>query len=104
MDRELAEQMVAAEQAEAQLESYEEPETSSGPTPEGYTIDTYLLLSIIDALQGVQAAVIAAAGGDPPRITPMPRPVTAADQVRDEYRDRSMQKLIDQFTASTWEN
>ncbi|MFI9508427.1 hypothetical protein [Nocardia sp. NPDC052566] len=104
MDRELAEQMIAAEQAQAQHESYEEPETTGGPTPVGYTIDTYLLLSIIDALQGVQAAVIAAAGGDPPRMAPMPRPVTAADQVRDEYRDRSMQQLIDQFTAPDWEN
>lgn len=104
MDRELAEQMLAAEQAEAELDLYEEAEGPSGPNPEGYTIDSYLLLSIIDALQGVQAAVIAAAGGDPPRLTPMPRPVTAVDIVRDAQRDQSMQNLIDEFTASTWED
>ncbi|WP_306363377.1 hypothetical protein [Nocardia sp. CC227C] len=104
MDRELAEQMVAAEEAEATLDLYEEAAQPSGTTPEGYTIDSYLLLSVIDALQGVQAAVIAAAGGDPPTIKPMPRPVTAADIVRDEHRDRSMQRLIDEFTAPTWEN
>lgn len=104
MDRELAEQLLAAEQAEAELDLYEEAEAASGPTPEGYTIDSYLLLSIIDALQGVQAAVIAAAGGDPPRVTPMPRPVTAVDIVRDAQRDESMQDLIDQFTGSTWED
>lgn len=103
MDRELAEQIVAAENEEAALDLYEEAAESGGPTPEGYTIDSYLLLSVIDALQGVQAAVIAAAGGDPPTIKPMPRPVTAADIVRDEHRDRSMQRLIDEFTAPTWE-
>ncbi|WP_435591126.1 hypothetical protein [Nocardia sp. bgisy118] len=102
MDRELAEQMVTAEEAANLYE--DESARPAGPTPEGYTIDTYLLLSIIDALQGVQAAIIAAAGGDPPAIRPMPRPVTAADQVRDEHRDRSMQNLIDQFTAYTWED
>ncbi|KAB2584828.1 hypothetical protein BS297_13475 [Rhodococcus erythropolis] len=104
MDRELAEQMLAAEQAEAELDLYEVETDPAGPTPEGYTIDSYLLLSIIDALQGVQAAVIAAAGGDPPRMTPMPRPVTAVDIVRDAQRDDSMQGLIDQFTGSTWED
>ncbi|MFB7719337.1 hypothetical protein [Nocardia sp. NPDC056100] len=108
MDRELAEQVLAAEQANAELDLEsdiaEDTDTPAGPTPQGYTIDTYLLLSIIDALQGVQAAVIAAAGGDPPSIKPMPRPATALDHVRDEYRDRSMQRLIDQFTAPTWEN
>ncbi|MBF6356524.1 hypothetical protein IU449_18570 [Nocardia higoensis] len=103
-DRELAEQMVAAEEAEAELDLYEEPDRPTGPTPEGYTIDSYLLLSIIDALQGVQVAVIAAAGGDPPAVTPMPRPVTAAELVRDERRDRSMQRLIDDFTAPTRES
>ncbi|MEV0251164.1 hypothetical protein AB0H76_31545 [Nocardia sp. NPDC050712] len=104
MDRELAEQMLAAEQAEAELDLYEEKAETTGPTPEGYSIDSYLLLSIIDALQGVQAAVIAAAGGDPPRLSPMPRPVTAVDIVRDAQRDESMQGLIDQFTGSTWED
>ncbi|WP_446223508.1 hypothetical protein ACTWPB_28295 [Nocardia sp. IBHARD005] len=104
MDQELAEQMLAAEQAEDKLDLYEEKAESTGPTPEGYTIDSYLLLSIIDALQGVQAAVIATAGGDPPRVSPMPRPVTAVDLVRDAQRDESMQNLIDEFTASTWED
>ncbi|MFF0528276.1 hypothetical protein ACFYT3_07780 [Nocardia amikacinitolerans] len=103
MDRELAEQVMAVEDAAAALDLYEEAEQPAGPTPEGYTIDSYLLLSIIDALQGVQAAVIAAAGGDPPQIRPMPRPITAVEMVRDERRDRSMQNLIDQFTAPTWE-
>ncbi|MBH0775026.1 hypothetical protein [Nocardia bovistercoris] len=103
MDRELAEQILAAEQAEVDLDLYEETDESAGPTPEGYTVDSYLLLSIIDALQGVQVAVIAAAGGDPPTITPMPRPVSAVDLARDRRRDESLRNLIDQFTAPAWE-
>ncbi len=103
MDRELAEQILAAEQVEVDLDLYEETDELTGPTPEGYTIDSYLLLSIIDALQGVQVAVIAAAGGDPPAITPMPRPVSAVDLARDQRRDESLQNLIDQFTTPAWE-
>lgn len=90
MDPVLAEELLALE---------EDALADDRPTPEGYTLDTYLLLSIIDGLQGVQAAVIAAAGADPPRMKPMPRPVTAVEQVREELRLKAMQKLIDQFTA-----
>jgi hypothetical protein len=71
----------------------------AGPTPEGYTLDTYLLLAIIDALQGVQAAVIASAGGEPPGVKPVPRPVTAIDRLREERRLTSLQNLIDTFTS-----
>ncbi|MFI7001336.1 hypothetical protein [Nocardia sp. NPDC050175] len=95
MDRELAEQLVAVEDAGAT----DDFAGAVGPTPEGYTLETYLLLSVIDALQGVQAAVIAAAGADPPSVNPMPRPMTALDQLREERRLRSMQKLIDEFTT-----
>jgi hypothetical protein len=91
MDTELAEQLLALEE--------DEPQAAEDPTPDGYTLDTYLLLSIIDGLQGVQAAVIAAAGADPPQIRPMPRPVTALDLVREGRRMRAMQSLIDEFTA-----
>lgn len=93
MDPELADQLLA-------LEDDEDPTADERPTPEGYTLDTYLLLSIIDGLQGVQAAVIAAAGADPPSMKPMPRPVTALELVRDERRLASMRKLIDQFTGA----
>ncbi|WP_459954886.1 hypothetical protein [Nocardia sp. IFM 10818] len=91
MDMELAEQLLA-------LEGDDVPAEADAPTPDGYTLDTYLLLTIIDGLQGVQAAVIAAAGADPPQARPMPRPVTALDLVREGQRMKSMQKLIDTFS------
>ncbi|MFX0581184.1 hypothetical protein [Nocardia nepalensis] len=99
MDRELAEQLLAAE--EELPDSDDTAEDSTGPGPEGYTIDSYLLLSIIDALQGVQAAVIASVGAEPPRITPMVRPTSALELLREEARTRSMQQLIDQFRPAT---
>jgi hypothetical protein len=86
--------------ADKLLEREDDPEFTEEPaaTPEGYTTETYLLLSVIDALMGVQAAVIAAAGADPPSIAPMPRPITALDEARERKRMRNMQALIDQFT------
>ncbi|WP_405160062.1 hypothetical protein OG203_26930 [Nocardia sp. NBC_01499] len=94
MDPTIAGQILALEEHDGENAS-----SPTGPTPEGYTLHTYLLLSIIDGLQGVQAAVIAAAGATPPTVKPMPRPVTALDLIRDERRLQSMQKLIDEFTA-----
>lgn len=94
MDPTIAGQILALEEG-----GDENASGSTGPTPEGYTLHTYLLLSIIDGLQGVQAAVIAAAGAHPPSVKPMPRPVTALDLIRDERRLQSMQKLIDEFSA-----
>ncbi len=73
MDRTLAEQ--AAE--------IPEPEAAEPPTPLGYSLDTHLLLTIIDCLQGVQAAVIASTGTAPPALRPMPRPMTMLERVRE---------------------
>ncbi|MEU4648167.1 hypothetical protein [Nocardia fluminea] len=91
LDRELAEYWLDVE------ESDPDPDAEEPPTPEGYTLDTYLLLSIIDGLQGVQAAVIAAAGADPPQVKPMPRPQTAMDVVREERRLSTMNSIVDIF-------
>ncbi|MFJ4652701.1 hypothetical protein ACIP5Y_15680 [Nocardia sp. NPDC088792] len=97
MDREIAEQHIAVEEA---LGDNDVDETEpSGPRPEGYTLDTYLLMAIIDALQGVQATIIAAAGADPPAVRSMPRPMSAVETIREERRTTSMQALIDLFTA-----
>ncbi|QIS16595.1 hypothetical protein [Nocardia arthritidis] len=101
MDRTIAREILALEAAAAADGT---APSEDAPTPDGYTMDTYLLLGIIDALQGVQAAVIAAAGADPPAIKPMPRPVTALDTVREELRLRSMQHLIDEFLPPATED
>lgn len=95
MDVDLAERLLAREENEDRDPDREQVEI----TPEGYTVDTYLLLSVIDAMQGVQAAVIAAAGVDPPRVHPMPRPMTALDAVRERQRRGRINRLIDEFTS-----
>ncbi|MFE3754558.1 hypothetical protein ACFXO9_09650 [Nocardia tengchongensis] len=96
MDREIAEQHL---DAEAALGDEEIDETATTPRPEGYTLNTYLLMAIIDALQGVQATIIAAAGSDPPTMRPLPRPITAVETLREERRTQSMQALVDLFTG-----
>jgi hypothetical protein len=45
-----------------------------------------VLTLLVDRLGEVIQAVIAAQGGKPPKITPMPRPKTAADELRDPRR------------------
>ncbi|WP_019932340.1 hypothetical protein [Nocardia sp. BMG111209] len=96
MDLELAEERLDLEDAHGDDDLDEAP---TGPRPEGYTLDTYMLMAIIDALHGVQATIIAAAGADPPAVRPLPRPVSAVEIVREERRATSMQTLIDLFTA-----
>ena len=75
------------------------PESTEPPSPLEYSLDTYLLLTIADCLQGVQAAVIAAAGADPPPIKPMTRPQTALDIVREKRWEKSMVELVNLFAA-----
>ncbi|MBM4469938.1 hypothetical protein GS982_20335 [Rhodococcus hoagii] len=90
MNRRLAEQML------------ELPESTEPPTPLEYTLDTYLLMTIVDCLQGVQAAVIAGAGADPPEVKPMERPVTAADLVKDERWRGRMNDLVNLFADDVY--
>ncbi|APE37680.1 hypothetical protein BOX37_31295 [Nocardia mangyaensis] len=94
-DRELAELVLEHQLVES---PDDQPEALS---PDEYTLDTYLLLSIIDAVHGVQASVIAAAGGGDAALRPVPRPDTALEVIRAERRSRAMRQLIDQFTAKS---
>ncbi|MFC9475417.1 hypothetical protein ACFVJ5_21995 [Nocardia sp. NPDC127606] len=55
-------------------------------------------MTIVDNLQAVQAAVIAAAGVDPPPVVPLSRPTTALDELREERRRRGLESLIAQFS------
>lgn len=95
MDRELAADHLDAEEAAGAEHDDEMP---SNPRPEGYTLDTYMLMGIIDALHGVQATIIAAAGSDPPTMRSLPRPMAAIEILREERRTASMQTLIDLFS------
>lgn len=91
MDPDLARQILEAED--------QNPGAAPGdPTPEEYTLQAHLLLAIADKLSGLQSAVIAAAGVDPPRPDPMPRPVTALEEIREQRRLEGLTKLINDFT------
>jgi hypothetical protein len=55
-----------------------------------------VLTLLVDRLGEVIQAVIAAQGGKPPKITPMPRPKTAVDDLRDPRRQhhRILSKVL----------
>ncbi|MFE5290212.1 hypothetical protein ACFRAQ_35115 [Nocardia sp. NPDC056611] len=54
----------------------------------GYSIDSYLLLSVCDLLQQLITTLIAVNGTSPPRVKPMQRPVSALDRAK-ATRERS---------------
>lgn len=90
MSRAIAEQMVDL------------PESTEPPTPLEYTLDTYLMLTLIDCVRGVQSAVIAGAGAEPPQQQPIERPVTALDLLNDERWRKSMSDLVDLFADDAY--
>lgn len=88
-DREFAEAVVARE-------SGDRPEWA--PKVSEFDLHATLLRDVIQALQGVQAAVIAAAGGKPPKIKPYPAPRTALEEVRQDVLQAWADSLISRLT------
>lgn len=70
------------------------------PAPPGlaeFTYERELLMVTVELLQSLNANVRATAGDkNPPKVRPLPRPVTAFDRVRDRRR-------LDRFEALTAE-
>lgn len=58
------------------------------------------LTDIHDRLSELIAAVIAAAGGKPPKPTPLPRPRTAVDRLRAQARRARHDSLVAEVTAA----
>lgn len=81
-DEELAESM--AERAQPPAKDDGAPK----PPLQDWTMQVDVLAAIYDRLGSVIDAVVASAGGKPPRMKPMPRPETATDraQRRIKYR------------------
>lgn len=52
-----------------------------------------LLTSLLDAVNANTSATIAAAGVDPPKIDPAPRPVTELERARNRLRVKSRESL-----------
>ena len=57
-----------------------------------------LMRDAVMAIQGVQAAVIAAAGGKPPKVEPYPVPVTEIDRAVERANRAWAESIMDIFT------
>lgn len=77
-------------------ESGEGPEWA--PRISEFDLHATLLRDVIHALQGVQAAVIASAGGKPPKVKPYPAPRTAVDEARQRALQMWADDLIGRLT------
>lgn len=88
-DREFAKEVVARETGDR-------PEWS--PRVSEFDLHATLLRDVIQVLQGVQAAVIAASGNKPPKIVPYPAPKTALEEVRQEALQEWADDLISRLT------
>lgn len=60
---------------------------------EGFDPHRALLTALLDAINLNTQAVIAAAGADPPKMEPAPRPVTELDRMRNRARHYDRRSL-----------
>lgn len=75
-----------------------DPDDEDAPiSPHGYTLNTHILLSIIDTLREVQQTIILLSGNDPPTFPRAPRPTTAIDDARARQHEEQMLGLIALF-------
>lgn len=87
------------EQADAIAEARSgESEQEWSPRLAEFDLHARLQRDIIQALMGVQAAVIAAAGQKPPQQKPYPVPVTEIDRAVERANQRWAESIIDIFT------
>lgn len=91
-DREFAEAVAANESKNDDGKSEWAPRVSE------FDLHALLLRDVIQSLQGVQAAVIAAAGGKPPKFPPYPAPKTALDDARERLLHEWADGLISKLT------
>lgn len=75
-----------------QLADLPEPEDSS-LSMAGFDPTRALLSALLDAINNNTAATIAAAGADPPKFDPAPRPVTELDRARNRLRHDTRRAL-----------
>lgn len=83
-DEELAELIIA----------HPAPPSAAGPRVSEWSPERAALAEISDKLSTLTAAVIAAAGAKPPRLSPSPRPQVAADRLRERRREADHLSLV----------
>jgi hypothetical protein len=71
-----------------ELMKHPEPERKDGPAfrMREHSAELEMLMRIFDRLGEVIQAQVASAGGKPPKIKPIPRPVTALEVLRNKQR------------------
>lgn len=97
-DSALAEAQADDDDLAEQLVDQDRPASSFRVSEFGTT--NALLAGIFDRLGEVIAATVSAGGGKPPKVDPLPRPVTALDRAAQRLADASYDYLMEQIEAA----
>ncbi|WP_280465239.1 hypothetical protein [Nocardia brasiliensis] len=80
----------------AQLAKQKRPEKFDPPTPQGYTLPILLQLKMIDLVKELMRLIPAVFSGKvPPPMKPEPRPMTAADLIRERAETEAVYEALD---------
>lgn len=84
------------DEAEAErIAALDDPDDHQRVGLAGYDPHRALLAALIDAVNMNTVATIAAAGAEPPKFEPLPRPETGLDRARARLRAQARQALAD---------
>lgn len=87
LDEEVAEEMLS-QPTDDKKRSY------NGPRMSEWSVELEKLTDVVDRLGELMQAVVASAGGKPPKIKPQPRPRTAMDRVKERRRMEHHRKVV----------
>ncbi|HEY9374538.1 hypothetical protein [Streptomyces sp.] len=86
-----------AQDDELAAELGDPPKFSHIPPLTEWTPEVQALAAVVDRLAEVANAVVAAAGGNPSRVRPWPRPVTAFDRARTKRHREAADDMVTQL-------
>lgn len=73
---------------------------SSGPSLADWSPEAAYTVAVVDRLGELISALIAAHGGKPPKVRPLPRPRTAFDRARWKRSQERHQSLVAEVNAA----
>ncbi|MBF6085225.1 hypothetical protein IU485_28045 [Nocardia cyriacigeorgica] len=99
LDEDMARRILDAEAVReaAEITPSEDDQLPTVSSSAGYTHETYLLMMLYEAIQHLNSTLVAVnlpKGKKPPRVKPLPRPVSALDRERAKREMREVDRAL----------